>query len=289
MDSPTKHSIRERDGFEEVTLANGEISVSVIPALGGKVTSLRNLHSGREWMWRPADFGGYFASPLGTAFQDGTLAGWDECLPTIAPCLCKDRKLPDHGEVWTAACAFDEDDLRRGIIHTSLALPLSPLRLSRRLHLEGSNLVARYLLENTGPDEEAYIWAMHPLFSIEAGDRLELPPEVRTQLPPGNWTETLAPGPPDEALKAFARVDGPISVGIQGIAPGRSLSIAWNGRDHPVLGLWLTRGGWHGHHHLALEPTSSCHDALDEALQDGSAGLLPRKGTKKWSVGINLH
>jgi hypothetical protein len=289
MNSSTRHSIRERDGFTEITLYNNEISISVIPALGGKVTSLTHLGSGREWMWKPESFRGYSASVLGAAFQDGTLVGWDECLPTIEPCLYKDRQLPDHGEIWTSACIFDEGDLKQGIIHTTLELPRSPLRFSRRLHLEGNNVIARYLLENMRSHEEAYIWAMHPLFSIEAGDRLDLPPEVRAQLPPGDWTETLSFGPEGKALKAFARVQGPVSVGVSGSAPGRSISIAWDGRDHPVLGLWLTRGGWHGHHHLALEPTNSCYDALGQALQNGSPGLLPPKGTRKWSVGINLH
>ncbi|QJE95712.1 hypothetical protein [Luteolibacter luteus] len=290
MESSARFAIRERDGFMEVTLENGQVSISVMPALGGKVNSLLHLGSGREWMWKPEGFGGYFASKPATAFQEGTLAGWDECLPTIAPCLWNGRALPDHGEVWASACTLDEEALQHGVIHISLELPCSPLRFSRRLWLEGNQVILRYRLENTGDHEEAYIWAMHPLFSIEAGDRLELPADVRAQLPPGDWTETLSFGPEGGALKAFARVEGEVGVGVCNPVAGRSLSIIWNGADYPFFGLWLTRGGWHGHHHLALEPTNSRHDALDDASQDGNAGFLAAGGgSREWEIRLNLH
>ena len=109
------------------------------------------------------------------------------------PCCWQGRDLPDHGEIWTAACELDEDELENGIIATSLDLPRSPFHFTRRLGLEGSSLIVRYRLVNRGPAEESYVWAMHPLLSVEAGDRLELQP----------WRGTSFSNPLSERDKSF--------------------------------------------------------------------------------------
>lgn len=277
------------DGYLQVALDNGQISVGVIPELGGRVVSLRHLGSGREWMWRPADFHGYFANETGDPFESGPLAGWDECLPTIAPCEWQGRELPDHGEVWSAACELDPYELLQGAIATTLNLPLSPLCFSRRLWLAGDTLHARYRLDHRGESDESYVWAMHPLLAIEPGDRLKLTAAIRAQLPPEDWLDTLEfPKASAGCAKAFARVAGEVEIGVANPATGRNLSIRWDAADHPVFGLWLTRGGWHGHHHLALEPTNALDDSLRDATARGVSGRIEAGATREWEVKLRL-
>jgi hypothetical protein len=66
------------------------------------------------------------------------------------------------------------------------------------------------------------------------------------------------------------------------------LTIRWADSCNPIFGLWLTRGGWHGHHHLALEPTNAKDDGLVDAVTRGCHGTLSPFSRQEWSVEIEL-
>jgi hypothetical protein len=65
--------------------------------------------------------------------------------------------------------------------------------------------------------------------------------------------------------------------------------------DGPVplqtaLGIWITRGGWHGYEHAALEPTNAASDSLAEAATKvTSAHILPPEGEKAWMIRLCLE
>src|ERR1041385_3849854 len=102
-------SIRNDQGFEVFTLANNEIELGVVPELGGRIVSLKNLRTRREWLWHPLGGRKLFRNQAGDSFERSPLVGMDECLPTIAPCSWQQRNLPDHGELWTADWSVDLD------------------------------------------------------------------------------------------------------------------------------------------------------------------------------------
>ena len=62
---------------------------------------------------------------------------------------------------------------------------------------------------------------------------------------------------------------------------GERLTMTWDVRENDVLGLWLTRGGWHGHHHLALEPTNGFPDSLADHQK---CAVLKAGEQRSWSV-----
>jgi len=131
--SPAAVTTREQE-FTVVRLTNETAEIAVMPQLGARLLSLRNLHSGREWLWRPTGPLRLFRNSPGAEFSTGTMVGADECLPTIAACDVAGRKLPDHGEVWTQAWTLDEPALVHGTIRTTIQLPLSPLCFTRTIH-----------------------------------------------------------------------------------------------------------------------------------------------------------
>jgi hypothetical protein len=134
-------------GFPAVVLCNALVGATVLPTLGARIVSLRSLRTSREWLWRAADGRGLFSSSAGNVFESGPLAGMDECLPTIAPCVDAGRKLPDHGEAWTSSWSTEVND---GGITNQLNLDCLPLRLRRRLTLAGNTLRLNYELTNLG-------------------------------------------------------------------------------------------------------------------------------------------
>ena len=231
---------------EIIQLRSTLILAEVAPELGGKIVSLKRA-GGREWMWQPGAERKLFRNGLIDPFEKSTLTGWDECLPTIAPCTWKGRSLPDHGEVWALPWTVKQHDERS--LTLAIDLPVSPFRFTRTLRVDGAALTASYTLENRGAEDEAYLWAVHPLLTIEPGDRIELPATTRERLGNPTWLDTLdLSAVPARCAKLFA---SPVEEGRAAVVndrTGERLTMTRDVRENDVLGLWLTRGGWHGHH-----------------------------------------
>lgn len=296
-------------GFAVVRLANAQVSVAVVPELGAKVISLRSLGCGREWLWRPPGPLRLFRNRSGDDFARSTLIGWDECMPTVSACRVGGRDVPDHGDAWSAAWELDAGALAKGAICTRLRLPGGPLEVSRTVTLDGASLHLDYELTNAGSEPEPFLWAMHPLLTLEEGDRIRLPAEVRSvrvsglknlDLPSGGtwkWPEAL-PGVNLEAMElgkpeAYAKLfAGPLQEGrsgIENVRTGARLEFRWQVEEMPYLGIWITRGGWNGFHHPALEPTNVPFGSLADALGQPQPELLvPAKGSRKWRVTLEV-
>ena len=277
MSSATRITRRHEDGFEVVGLANDDLAIETVPALGARLLSLRDLPAAREWLWRPADGRGLFASRPDLAYEHSTLAGADECLPTIVPCQLDGQLIPDHGECWAAAwsCAiFPAASGETGPrLRTSLDLPLSPLRLERTLALMDRAVRLDYTLANLSPLPRPWLYAFHPLFPIEPGDRVELPGGIEADLCAEN-----------DYAKAFFPVGSAPARAILRRASGPTLALEWSGDLLPWVALWNTRGRWHGHRHLAIEPTNA---PADEPLGD-TIPRLPPHGVARWRITLAL-
>jgi galactose mutarotase-like enzyme len=280
-----------RDGFDLFILGNSDLELAVVPALGARVVSLENLRSGREWLWHPASGLKLFRNRPGDDFSRSPLVGWDECLPTITLCTWKGRALPDHGEAWNQAWTLDTAAWERGVLKTSVRLPLSSFHFTRTLEFSGSSLAVEYLLENPAPVAQEFLWAAHPLLALHEGDQLELTDETRLLLKGDACLESLQfkAGSPGYA-KLYA---GPLRQGRAGVfnpRTGDRLTFQWDTAECDTLGLWLTRGGWHGHHHLALEPTNGAPDSLAVAAgQSKRCGLIPPHSRKTWRLQLRVE
>ncbi len=117
--------------------------------------------------------------------------------------------------------------------------------------------------------------------------------------PPGDGWEWPSPADSihmdrlDLGGEAFAKLfAGPLRVGTAAIAntlTGADLKFSWNAEENPWLGIWLTRGGFRGFHHVAIEPSNGCGDALVAAGQSSPfAAPLPSSGIRKWRIALQL-
>ena len=300
-----------QDGFGVFILRNEAVEVGVIPELGAKVAMLRDRGTGREWMWSEPGAGPLRRSAPGASFGDGNPVGADECLPTVMSCAWKGRALPDHGEAWALPWDLDRRVWAMGRIRTVLRLPVTPFTLEREVSLSEDGVRLDYTLTNQGPLREEYLWAIHPLFALREGDRLELPPEVaelrvasalgapeaenaeQWAWPrpfPGFDLDRLRLGESRNAyVKAFA---GPLREGWAAVANATAggIELRWDAALHPYLGLWLTRGGYRGWHQLALEPTNGAPDSLAEAVESWRCfATLDPGEIRAWSVAFRLR
>jgi galactose mutarotase-like enzyme len=284
----TNCDLQDLQGFAVYVLGNDEIEIAVVPELGAKIISLKRLPTGREWMWHPPGGLKLFRNSPHVDFSESPLVGMDECLPTIAPCSWEGRALPDHGEIWNTPWQVDPGAWENGALKTTARLKLSPFDVERTVELRDNEVSFRYRLGNRSLKEERFLWAMHPLLRLQAGDRLELPASTRSLLKGAAWVDDLDSIPDGECAKVFA---GPLSEGIAAIhnsSTGDRLEFEWNPAENNTLGLWLTRGGWHGHKHFALEPMNGNADALTLAAERNSCGLVAASGSTTWQITLRV-
>lgn len=303
----TRRADCEIDGFRAIELANDAISLVVVPDLGAKIVSLRNVASGREWCWHPGDKRELFANDYGVSFGDSTHVGIDECFPTIEECAWNGRSLPCHGEVWSMPWQVTGGSQQDGIA-THVRLRESPFSLDRRVSLSGNTVSLDYTVRNVSDSAECYIWALHPLFKVGLGDRLILPAEVNhlavgaskgfpEDAPIVNWPSPAAGFYLDRfdlgenktsRLKAFTELLEDGVVYISNEDSGDCLKMSWDTRRNPYLGIWMTRGGYRGLHYItALEPTNAPSDSLASAKPSEHI-ILPGNEQRSWRVDIQL-
>ncbi len=286
--SPEQCSIRQVAGFAVYVLRSDALEVAVVPELGAKIISLKSLRAQREWLWHPKDKLELFKNSARDEFSASTLVGIDECLPTIMPCSWRGRQLPDHGEVWHAPWAVDAQAWQLGVLKTHIKLEHSPFVFERVLRLEEDQLQFHYKLSNAAEVEEYFIWAMHPLLRLRKGDALELPKSTRALFNGEAWIDDVTSAiPQDACCKAFAR---PVLEGwaaVKNNVDGGRLQFNWDPSANNTLGLWLTRGGWHGHHHFAIEPANADHDSLAVAAGLQRCGIVGGGCSVAWDLSIH--
>ena len=282
---------------ENVLIRAGACQLTLLPALGGKIASLR-LHD-QELLQTPL-------LPLAPrnqsmAFHQGDASGWDECLPSVAQCSVQTAAgpalVPDHGDLWRVPWTR-LPDAPDGAVRLRASCFSLPLELERSAALvqtaTGWRLVLNYKVRNTGSFAVPWSWAAHPLFIAEQGDRILLPdsiPSLRLEGSGGarlgqsgdsvDWpVATLANGSrsdlsiaqsPDSHIgdKLFA---GPLTAhqnwcALERPTAGVRIRVTFDPAATPYLGLWICYGGWPDGPGLkqkcvALEPATAPVDSL---------------------------
>jgi len=277
--------VRREQGFDIYRLSNEKVEIAVVPELGAKIVSVKDRRTHREWMWHPPHGPVLFHNSPGDDFFRSPLVGMDECLPTIEPCAWRGRKLPDHGEVWSASWDVDAEAWQKGALKASVHLEISPFDFERTIELDDDEIRLSYQLSNRNSTSEFFLWAMHPLLKLQAGDKLVLPSSTRNLFNGETWVDNIDSAMPVRGCAKL--VACPLNEGRAGVrneVTGERFEFEWKAAENNGLGLWLTRGGWHGHHHFAIEPTNAGADALAEAASRKWCGVVEGNGTAAWQI-----
>lgn len=258
-----------------VRLHSDAIELEVLPACGGRIVSLRDRRSGREALWSSATRP-HRPHPPGTGFDDVFAGGWDELVPNDAPTERDGRRLPDHGDLWTAALDVVALDARS--VRLAGTLPLSGLAVDKRIAVAGDEVVVELGISNPAAAALGLELKVHPALRIAAGARV-----------------LAAPGPahvPDPALsRAAADFEWPAGTGHDGlpvrldVVPPGGAATEWvvlpealrrgggrcglvHDREDwavtmtvdpealPALWLFADYGGWQDSRFLLLEPAA---------------------------------
>lgn len=300
--------------LEVLVLKTDTLAVEVLPALGGKVSSLRR--NGIELLQAPLR--PYAPRTFAMGFEESDASGFDECLPSISACEIPGPsgaiQIPDHGEFWRLPCAVEERGLNEvRLTATSSALPL---RFERTLKLEGETLRVDYRLENVGEGEVPYVWSAHPLFCVDAGDLIVLPSSVQQVHVEGSahgrlgvkgsvhrWPITELGGGEVVDLSRAGDVSDDIGDKVYAAAPregwavlerrrvGLRIRVGFDSECCSWMGLWLCYGGWpegqaNRQNCVALEPCTAPGDSLAAALEKRWARRLAPGQSALWRMTI---
>ena len=290
-----------------VTIESEALRAEVWPQFGGKVSSVVDKADGYDLLFTyPAELptGPQYDLPYGK----GWYAGWDECFPAVSPGRYVGHPydgiaVPDHGELWGVPTT--SVPAKNGITTVWHGLRFG-YRLTRKLSLEGPALTAEYTLVNLAPFEFRFVWAQHALMALggaveldieqrrfrlshdakgndlqksfdwragdEVGGRLDRPNELAA----GNGWKCFSLDPIERPMRIiYPTRDGGRQVEVAYASAG-GLAAYW--------GVWINTGGWAGHHHFAVEPTTGRFDQIDRAVADDSAGRLGPLGRLDWTV-----
>ena len=292
-----------RVGATQVVLDSEEVRVVVDPARGGKIASILDRRSGREWLLQGSP--GLPTPAHGSRFTDGPLAGWDEMLPTVDACTypCEPFfgvALPDHGEVWTQR--WDVEEASPATVACAVEGRALPYRLRRSLSVSGATLTAEYSLTVTAPQELFLLWTAHPQFVAERGTRLVLPAEVRelhsvvegAERPrtpvvvPPNGLDCTGLAPDGLGMMLYADPAQPVS-SVQLTHPdGSWLHMAWEGPSVPYFAVWLDNGLYADRPVVCPEPMSGYYDSLERAYHSDLLNAVAPDAPARWSVRTTL-
>src|ERR1700681_2560861 len=164
-------------GFSRIILDNGVTRVVLLPDLGGKIISLVRIASGREYLISLPSNADFRKPSFGGTFVDYNNVGFDECIPTIAPCDYPEGKfagfhLSDHGDVWSLSW---QHEIRDTGVTLSVEGRSLPFMLRKHLSLQGATLQIEYELLNTSDTRFQFLWSAHPLLRTDPGTTILLP------------------------------------------------------------------------------------------------------------------
>ncbi|MFC5467232.1 hypothetical protein ACFPPD_00775 [Cohnella suwonensis] len=307
-------SVYEEQGYLGVLGENERLAVRIVPARGGKIVSLVDKRTEREWIhrterpWEPLRYG--------MNWGEGDRGGWDEMFPTIDACPCpdepwRDESFPDHGEVWCMPWrhAIEEDGLRLEVEGVRV-----PYRLSKKVYLDAAGLRIEYRLSNPTPHSFSYLWAAHPLLRVSPGMRLLTEPERgRIQVAYSHRNRlgeplTFASYPEASAADGKSVVDlsvlesaesraaekyyfaDPLREGYAAVADPdahEALAFRFSPEDTPYLAIWAHYGGFDDYT-FAVEPASGYMDSVQTAHRLGKAKRVEGGSENRWTLSVSL-
>jgi hypothetical protein len=301
------------DRLNAVELCRDDLTVVVVPELGGKICSI--LWQGREVLARNPLRPARYAAP----YADFDASGFDECLPAIGPSPYpaepwQGTEIPDHGEVWSLPWSHRvESDRLRLSVHGVRY----PYTFEKSIELRSSGAIRlRYALTNHAPFPFPFLWSAHPLLVPRPGMRIHLPSETRVRV---DWSKddrlggVLAEHPWPLTRDSQGRevdlslISGPETGHVDKLyttrlhegwcalhdpADGFYVVMLFQPEQVPYVGLSINLGGWpldrSPYYNVGLEPCNGYPDRLDLAVARGDCAVAGPGERCEWQFDLRI-
>lgn len=306
-------------GHDAVVLENRGLRVTVSVTRGGELLELRDKATDVDALWHAE--AGIVAADTGTPsvsdprgnFLDSFAGGWQEVFPSGGDATTYGgAMLGQHGEVALLPWSWriDDDSSDRVAVTFTVACRRMPLRLERRLAIDGDRPVLQWSgrVINDSPMPIAYMWGHHlalgaPL--VGPGSRLELPHGARCTVPgpplsgvegyrlaaaETRWPSVIASGgaatleqlPPADGTTTHLFLDElPVARGaVRNDELGLTGELRWDLEAYPHVWCWGVFAGhrsyplWGRHYLMTIEPFTSPFMTLEQAAARSLAPVV---------------
>lgn len=314
---------KEENGLKKLIIENEKIEIILLPEIGGKMISLKNKKTDKQFLLEPQNNPPRYIKPFyGADFTQFDTSGFDECFPNISEVNnLKDFSsgetinLPDHGELWSKSWDYNILDEK------SIELFVQGVNLNylftKKIELDDNKIFIFYTVKNLSIQDIKFIWSAHPLLKCNSGDKILLPQSVKNVLL--NWASDEKLGKFSDylnwpflskfdtkrdysivqnfelgqAMKLFTDRLNEGYAGLYFIQDDESIFFSFNTNEVTYLGLWLCYGGWptnveKKHYTLAIEPSIGRPDSLAEAIKRNENGLVKAFENIQWQVEISM-
>ncbi|CAN5547135.1 hypothetical protein BH09CHL1_BH09CHL1_07720 [soil metagenome] len=304
---------QERFGFEALLIENDLLRIEVLPELGGKIWSIAYKPRDRELLWHHPSIVPQRVE-LGSSFDDAFSGGWDELFPNDAPVTIDGIAYPDHGEIWTANCAWDVINSSESEVTIALTCRGSATGalVEKQLTLRAgeASLHVSYSARNDSEHALKFHWKLHPALRMGPNARIDIPaanvifdPEFAEEfgIQEGNWPIVrgndgekidlrIAPRPESKATRFFYATE--LREGwcaMTDLDDGIGVRFDFDRAIFSAVTVFGTYGGWRNLHTTILEPCTGYPYQLDRAIESGRATSLLTGGTFQTTVMMSVH
>ncbi|HOX37533.1 MAG TPA: hypothetical protein PL033_06055 [Candidatus Brocadiia bacterium] len=299
-------------GFAAKLLESERMQVVILPGQGGAIVSILDKKAGREWLWQSVELRlKVIAENPKTYLMTG---GWEDMFPSVGPCEFEDAEwgkvsVPDHGELWNRP--WKAKDLPDGV-QLSVNGEIFPYTLERTCRLSGRTLRLDYALTNTGSKAFPFMFAGHPVLSVQGKAQILISNGARTVVyesqdgrlgKPGArfpWPDCVVKGEQIDASLVDAETRGKTDklfvsdfedaeVGLRDIDSGGRLMIRFNAQELSSIGVWTNMNAYPPESPVsvaAIEPTTSPTENLAEAIAKKTEVRIEPGRTLRWSISV---
>jgi len=279
-------------GMKGVILENEKVRTVLMPEFGARILSIVYKPTETEFVWHNPKVPVMKPTYL-PEFED--MSGLFDCLPTCENCTFKKWNLPMYGEVASEPWRVVRTEKKPRAVTVKLQrkLPVYPLLVNKSLTLRKneSMLELNYKLTNLSDEKLQYHYSGHNTLQINPYYRIVLPPEVKKVKRGMAITDRLGnlgdeiPWPiandRDGKTVDISKVGQPCEGTGENLYTPKlreSWAVAFNESRKEAIGfsfqadvlphilVWINRGGYLGHYHIALEPSTGRPDNLDVAV-----------------------
>ncbi|GGH03456.1 hypothetical protein GCM10007415_44580 [Parapedobacter pyrenivorans] len=279
---------RMEQGLDIICMENDHLRVDVIPALGGKISSVFNKEYKKEFLWHNEKLDLQENRP-GDDYDSHFLGGIDELLPNDLPEEIDGTAYPDHGELWT--CRL-EHAVSENAVSVYGVLPLSGLHYRKTVCLETgtAKIKLTYHIINESGERRRFLWKLHAALRIAPGDRLVTPARQAKVV---NLAASRFGDPGEFKWPVIAGVDASVVPEKNGTMDffylydspaGEMALLSENGkcrfsylydqRVFPYQWYFASYGQFRDHYTAILEPASAMPVQVNEAADRGQCSVL---------------
>lgn len=268
-----------RDGTTLLQMNNGILEVETAPEVGGKITCIRDLKTGHQFLWSNHNLP-LRRLPVGSEYDPCFYGGIDELLPNDIPEEIDGILFPDHGELWTMEL---EHRLKESSIILRGKLPLSGLSYCREMELSSDKpeIILRYRIESPTGRQKKFLWKLHAALEIEPGDEIICPAKTAVVADPewSRWTnhepfswpniegqraDLIPPKGTDvDFLYLYDLTEG--YMGWRRPKSGLTFAYRFDSAVFPYCWYFASYGGFYQHYTAVLEPCTTMPCSVREA------------------------